>query len=135
MSTYTNLLKQRFTESGTLYGLWLSLGSGLKSWRIPVATGCVSTWSIHRTTAMTLSRNFVQLPPRTCCRPSRSSARRRMKAGWSSACSTRARTLMFLNVETAEEAAHVVRLTQYPNADARDGLRGAAGAVRAAALG
>ena len=27
MSTYTNLLKQRFTESGTLFGLWLSLGS------------------------------------------------------------------------------------------------------------
>ena len=26
MSTYTNLLKQRFSEPGTLYGMWLSLG-------------------------------------------------------------------------------------------------------------
>ena len=26
MSTYTNLLKQRFSEPGALYGMWLSLG-------------------------------------------------------------------------------------------------------------
>ena len=46
-----------------------------------------------------------------------------------------ARTLMFPNVESAEEAARIVRLTQYPTAEARDGLRGVAGAVRAAAYG
>ena len=27
MSTFTNPLKQRLTEPGTLFGLWLSLGS------------------------------------------------------------------------------------------------------------
>jgi 2-dehydro-3-deoxyglucarate aldolase len=46
-----------------------------------------------------------------------------------------ARTLMFPNIETADEAAHAVRLTQYATADAPDGLRGVAGAVRAAAYG
>ena len=46
-----------------------------------------------------------------------------------------ARTLMFPNVESAKEAARIVRLTQYPTAEALDGLRGAAGAVRAAAYG
>jgi 2-dehydro-3-deoxyglucarate aldolase len=46
-----------------------------------------------------------------------------------------ARTLMFPNIESAEEAAHAVRLTQYPTADARDGLRGVAGAVRAGSYG
>ena len=38
-----------------------------------------------------------------------------------------ARTLMFPNVESAEEAARIVRLTQYPTAEARDGLRGVGG--------
>jgi len=46
-----------------------------------------------------------------------------------------ARTLMFPNIESAEEAAHAVRLTQYPSAEAVDGLRGVAGVVRAAAYG
>jgi 2-dehydro-3-deoxyglucarate aldolase len=46
-----------------------------------------------------------------------------------------ARTLMFPNIETAEEAAHAVRLTAISDADALEGLRGVAGAVRGGSYG
>ncbi len=42
---------------------------------------------------------------------------------------------MFPNIESADEAAHAVRLTQYPTAEARDGQRGVAGVVRASGYG
>jgi 2-keto-3-deoxy-L-rhamnonate aldolase RhmA len=46
-----------------------------------------------------------------------------------------ARTLMFPNIESAADAAHAVRLTQYPSAEALDGQRGVAGVVRASGYG
>jgi 2-dehydro-3-deoxyglucarate aldolase len=46
-----------------------------------------------------------------------------------------ARTLMFPNIESAADAAHAVRLTQYPSAGALDGQRGVAGVVRASGYG
>ncbi|CAH2782038.1 MAG: 2-dehydro-3-deoxyglucarate aldolase (EC [uncultured Caballeronia sp.] len=139
MSTYTNtnLLKQRFTESGTLYGLWLSLGNADLAEAVAHAGFdwlCIdmehSPNDSHDVVAQLRAIAAAHLPTEPIVRvPAHEGwlVKRVLDAG--------ARTLMFPNVETAEEAAHVVRFTQYPNADARDGLRGGAGAVRAAAYG
>jgi 2-dehydro-3-deoxyglucarate aldolase len=137
MSTYTNLLKQRFNESGTLFGLWLSLGSADVAEAVAHAGFdwlCIdmehSPNDSHDVVAQLRAIAAAHLPTEPIVRvPAHEGwlVKRVLDAG--------ARTLMFPNVESAPEAAHVVRLTQYPNADARDGLRGAAGGVRAAAYG
>ncbi len=137
MSTYTNLLKQRFTESGTLYGLWLSLGSADAAEALAHAGFdwlCIdmehSPNDSHDVVAQLRAIAAAHLPSEPIVRVPAAEGwlvKRVLDAG--------ARTLMFPNIETAEEAAEAVRLTQYPTADARDGLRGAAGAVRAAAYG
>ena len=137
MSTYTNLLKQRFTESGTLFGLWLSLGSADVA--EAVAHAGFDWLCIDMEHSPNDSQDVVaQLRAIAAAHlPTEPIVRVPAHEGWlvKRVLDAGARTLMFPNVETAEEAAHVVRLTQYPNADARDGLRGAAGAVRAAAYG
>lgn len=137
MSTLTNPLKQRFAEPGTLFGLWLALGSADVAEALAHAGFdwlCIdmehSPNDAHHVIAQLRAIAAAHLPSEPMVRvPSHDAwlVKRVLDAG--------ARTIMFPNVETAEEAAHVVRLTQYPNAQARDGLRGAAGAVRAAAYG
>ena len=137
MSTFTNPLKQRFTEPGTLFGLWLSLGSADIAEALAHAGFdwlCIdmehSPNDAHDVVAQLRAIAAAHLPSEPIVRvPSHDAwlVKRVLDAG--------ARTVMFPNVESAEEAAQVVRLTQYPHGDARDGLRGAAGAVRAAAYG
>jgi 2-dehydro-3-deoxyglucarate aldolase len=137
MSTFTNPLKQRFAEPGTLFGLWLSMGSADLAEAIAHAGFdwlCIdmehSPNDAQDVVAQLRAIAAAHLPSEPIVRvPSHDAwiVKRVLDAG--------ARTVMFPNVETADEAAHVVRLTQYPTADARDGLRGAAGGVRAAAYG
>jgi 2-dehydro-3-deoxyglucarate aldolase len=137
MSTFTNPIKQRFTEPGTLYGLWLALGSADVAEAL--AHAGFDWLCIDMEHAPNDSRDVVSqlraiaaahLPTEPIVRVPANDAwivKRVLDAG--------ARTLMFPNVETAEAAARVVRLTQYPHAGALDGLRGAAGMVRASAYG
>jgi 2-dehydro-3-deoxyglucarate aldolase len=137
MSTYTNLLKQRLNESGALFGLWLSLGSADVA--EAVAHAGFDWLCIDMEHSPNDSRDVVaQLRAIAAAHlPTEPIVRVPAHEGWlvKRVLDAGARTLMFPNVESAQEAAHVVRLTQYPDADARDGLRGAAGAVRAAAYG
>ncbi|SAL16950.1 2-dehydro-3-deoxyglucarate aldolase [Caballeronia sordidicola] len=137
MSTYTNLLKQRFSEPGTLYGMWLSLGCADVA--EAVAHAGFDWLCIDMEHSPNDSQDVVsQLRAIAAAHlPTEPIVRVPAHDGWlvKRVLDAGARTLMFPNVETAQEAAHAVRLTQYPNADARDGLRGAAGMVRAAAYG
>jgi 2-dehydro-3-deoxyglucarate aldolase len=137
MSTFTNPLKQHFAESGTLFGLWLSLGSADAAEAL--AHAGFDWLCIDMEHSANDSRDVIDqlraiaaahLPSEPIVRvPAAESwiVKRVLDAG--------ARTLMFPNVESAADAQRIVRLTQYPTADVRDGLRGAAGAVRAAAYG
>jgi 2-dehydro-3-deoxyglucarate aldolase len=137
MSTFTNPLKQRLTEAEPLFGLWLSLGSECAAealahagfdWLLidmehaPNDSGDVTGQLRAIAAAHLPSEPVVRLPA---------------SDGWlvKRVLDAGARTLMFPNIESAEEAAHAVRLTQYPTAGMRDGLRGVAGAVRAASYG
>jgi len=137
MSTFTNPLKQRLKEADPLFGLWLSLGSDAAAealahagfdWLLidmehaPNDSGDVTSQLRAIAAAHLPSEPVVRLPASEAWL-----VKRVMDAG--------ARTLMFPNIESAEEAAHAVRLTQYPSAEAVDGLRGVAGVVRAAAYG
>jgi 2-dehydro-3-deoxyglucarate aldolase len=137
MSTYTNLLKQRFNEPGTLFGMWLSLGSADVA--EAMAHAGFDWLCIDMEHSPNDSRDVVaQLRAIAAAHlPTEPIVRVPAHEGWlvKRVLDAGARTLMFPNVESADEAAHVVRLTQYPNSDARDGLRGAAGMVRAAAYG
>jgi 2-dehydro-3-deoxyglucarate aldolase len=137
MSTFTNPLKLRLKDPDPLYGLWLSLGSESAAealahagfdWLLidmehaPNDSVEVSGQLRAIAAAHLPSEPVVRVP---AAEPW--IVKRVLDAG--------ARTLMFPNVESADEAAYAVRLTQYPTADAADGLRGVAGAVRAAAYG
>jgi 2-dehydro-3-deoxyglucarate aldolase len=137
MSTYTNLLKQRFSEPGTMYGMWLSMGSA--DIAEAVAHAGFDWLCIDMEHSPNDSQDVVsQLRAIAAAHlPTEPIVRVPAHDGWlvKRVLDAGARTLMFPNVETAEEAQHAVRLTQYPNGDARDGLRGAAGMVRAAAYG
>jgi 2-dehydro-3-deoxyglucarate aldolase len=137
MSTFTNPLKQRFSESGTLFGLWLSLGSADAAEAL--AHAGFDWLCIDMEHSANDSRDVVdQLRAIAAAHlPSEPVVRVPAAEGWlvKRVLDAGARTLMFPNVESADEAARIVRLTQYPTADARAGLRGAAGAVRAAAYG
>lgn len=137
MSTFTNPLKQRLKEADTLFGLWLSLGSDSAAealahagfdWLLidmehaPNDSGDVTSQLRAIAAAHLPSEPVVRVPASEAWL-----VKRVLDAG--------ARTLMFPNIETAEEAAQAVRLTQYPTAQALDGQRGVAGAVRAASYG
>lgn len=137
MSAFTNPLKQRLKELEPLYGLWLSLGSADVAEALAHAGFdwlCIDMEHAPNdsadVTAQLRAIAAAHLPTEPIVRVPACEGwlvKRVLDAG--------ARTLMFPNVESAEEAAHAVRLTQYPCADAPDGLRGVAGAVRAAAFG
>ena len=137
MSAFTNPLKQRFSEPGPLFGLWLSLGSADAAEAL--AHAGFDWLCIDMEHSPNDSRDVVdQLRAVAAAHlPSEPIVRVPFAEGWlvKRVLDAGARTLMFPNVQSAEEAAHAVRLTQYPTADARDGLRGAAGMVRAASYG
>jgi len=136
MSTFTNPLKQRLKDPDPLFGLWLSLGSDSAAEALAHAgfdwllidmehapnDSVDVTGQLRAIAAAHLpTEPVVRLP---AVEPWL--IKRVLDAG--------ARTLMFPNIESAEEAAYAVRLTQYPDG-AGEGLRGVAGAVRAAAYG
>ncbi len=137
MSTFTNPLKQRLKEPDPLFGLWLSLGSDTAAEALAHAGFDWLLIDMEHSpndsvdvTAQLRAIAAAHLPTEPVVRLPAAEpwlVKRALDAG--------ARTLMFPNIESAEEAAHVVRLTQYPTAAAVDGLRGVAGAVRAAAYG
>src|SRR6478735_11622340 len=137
MSTFTNPLKQRFSEPGTLFGLWLSLGSADAAEAL--AHAGFDWLCIDMEHSANDSRDVIdQLRAIAAAHlPSEPIVRVPAAEGWlvKRVLDAGARTLMFPNVESAKEAARIVQLTQYPTTEARDGLRGAAGAVRAAAYG
>ncbi|NML33446.1 HpcH/HpaI aldolase family protein [Paraburkholderia antibiotica] len=137
MSTFTNPLKQRLKDSSSLFGLWLSLGSDTAAealahagfdWLLidmehaPNDSGHVESQLRAIAAAHLPSEPVVRVPASEPWL-----VKRVLDAG--------ARTLMFPNIESAEDAARAVRLTQYPTAEALDGLRGVAGVVRAAGYG
>lgn len=137
MSTFTNPLKQRLKEADTLFGLWLSLGSDSAAealahagfdWLLidmehaPIDSADVTSQLRAIAAAHLPSEPVVRVPA---------------SEGWlvKRVLDAGARTVMFPGIESAEEAAHAVRLTQYPTPEALDGLRGVAGAVRAGSYG
>ncbi|MGF6965846.1 2-dehydro-3-deoxyglucarate aldolase [Paraburkholderia sp. WC7.3g] len=137
MSTFTNSLKQRLKDNAPLFGLWLSLGSETAAealahagfdWLLidmehaPNDSGGVESQLRAIAAAHLPSEPVVRVPASEPWL-----VKRVLDAG--------ARTLMFPNIESADDAARAVRLTQYPTAEALGGLRGVAGVVRAAAYG
>lgn len=137
MSALTNPLKQRLKEGEPLVGLWLSLVSADAAEALAHAGFdwlCIDMEHAPNdsaeVTAQLRAIAAAHLPTEPIVRvPAREGwlVKRVLDAG--------ARTLMFPNIESAADAAHAVRLTRYPGADAPDGLRGVAGVVRAAAFG
>ncbi|MFM0285119.1 HpcH/HpaI aldolase family protein [Paraburkholderia megapolitana] len=137
MSTFTNPLKQRLHESEPLIGLWLSLGSDAAAEALAHAG---FDWLLIDMEHSPNDSNDVTAQLRAIAAahlPSEPVVRVPAKEGWlvKRALDAGARTLMFPNIETADDAAHAVRLTRYPDTNTPDGLRGVAGAVRAAAYG
>lgn len=137
MSTFTNPLKVRLKEAEPLYGLWLSLASAdaaealahagfdwlcIDMEHAPNDTADVTAQLRAIAAAHLPSEPVVRVPVREPWL-----VKRVLDAG--------ARTIMFPNIDSAEAAAHAVRLTRYPHADTPDGLRGVAGVVRASAFG
>ncbi|WP_118183282.1 HpcH/HpaI aldolase family protein [Paraburkholderia phosphatilytica] len=137
MSTFTNPLKQRLHEPDALFGLWLSLGSDTAAEAL--AHAGFDWLLIDMEHAPNDSQDVTgQLRAIAAAHlPSEPVVRVPAKEPWlvKRVLDAGARTLMFPNIESAEEAAHAVRLTQYPGGASADGLRGVAGAVRAAAYG
>jgi 2-dehydro-3-deoxyglucarate aldolase len=137
VSAFTNPLKQRMKEGEPLIGLWLSLASANVAEALAHAGFdwlCIDMEHAPNDSAEVSAQlraiAAAHLPTEPIVRvPAREGwlVKRVLDAG--------ARTVMFPNIESAEEAAHAVRLTRYPDADAPDGLRGVAGVVRAAAFG
>ncbi|MCG1041059.1 2-dehydro-3-deoxyglucarate aldolase [Mycetohabitans sp. B8] len=137
MNTLTNSLKPRLREAEPLFGLWLSLGSPTAAEALTHAGFdwlCIDMEhapnDTHDVVEQLRAIAAAHLPTEAIVRvPSHDGwlVKRVLDAG--------ARTLMFPNVETAEDAARIARLTRYPTSGALDGLRGVAGAVRAAAYG
>ncbi|MGF6752964.1 HpcH/HpaI aldolase family protein [Paraburkholderia sp. GAS334] len=137
MSTFTNPLKQRLKDPDPLFGLWLSLGSDTAAEALAHAGFDWLLIDMEHSpndsidvTGQLRAIAAAHLPTEPVVRLPASEpwiVKRVLDAG--------ARTLMFPNIESAEEAAQAVRLTQYPGIGGNDGLRGVAGAVRAAAYG
>jgi 2-dehydro-3-deoxyglucarate aldolase len=137
MSAFTHSIKQRLKEPGPLFGLWLSMCS-------PDAAEALAhagfDWLLVDMEHSPNDSRDVSEQLRAIAAahlPSEPIVRVPSSDGWivKRALDAGARTLMFPNVQSAEDAARIVRLTQYPTPEARDGLRGVAGAVRAAAYG
>jgi 2-dehydro-3-deoxyglucarate aldolase len=137
MSALTNPLKERLRETEPLYGLWLSLSSAdaaealahagfdwlcIDMEHAPNDSADVAAQLRAIAAAHLPTEPVVRVP---ACEPWL--VKRVLDAG--------ARTLMFPNIESADAAAHAVRLTRYPDAESPDGLRGVAGVVRASAFG
>ncbi|WP_322026980.1 HpcH/HpaI aldolase family protein [Burkholderia sp. BCC1977] len=138
MSTLTNSLKQRLHDGDEpLYGLWLSLGC--ESAAEALAHAGYDWLCIDMEHAPNDSRDVAsQLRALAAAHlPSEPVVRVPGREPWlvKRALDAGARTLMFPCIETPDEAAHAVRLTRFPSPDSPDGLRGAAGMVRAAAYG
>jgi 2-dehydro-3-deoxyglucarate aldolase len=137
MSTFTNPLKLRLKDPDPLYGLWLSLGSASAAEALAHAGFDWLLIDMEHSpndsvdvTEQLRAIAAAHLPSEPVVRVPAAEpwiVKRVLDAG--------ARTLMFPNIESAEEAAYAVRLTQYPTAESSEGLRGVAGAVRAAAYG
>jgi len=137
MSTFTNPLKERLREADALYGLWLSMGSETAAEALAHAG---FDWLLidmeHApndsadTVAQLRAIAAAHLPTEPVVRLPTSESwlvKRVLDAG--------ARTVMFPNIGSADEAAHAVSLTQFPDERTPDGRRGVAGVVRAAAYG
>ncbi|KVP09079.1 HpcH/HpaI aldolase family protein [Burkholderia ubonensis] len=138
MSTLTNSLKQRLHDGDDpLYGLWLTLASDAAAEALAHAGYdwlCIDMEHApndsHDVASQLRALAAAHLPSEPVVRvPAREPwlVKRALDAG--------ARTVMFPNIETVEDAAHAVRLTRYPSPESPDGLRGVAGMVRAAAFG
>ncbi len=132
MSTFTNPFKQRFKEPGPLFGLWLSMCSADAAEAL--AHAGFDWLCIDMEHSLNNSRDVVdQLRAiATAHLPSEPIVRVSFNDPWliKRVLDAGARTLMFPNVQLAEEAARIVAMTQYPTAEAREGLRGVAGMVR-----
>jgi 2-dehydro-3-deoxyglucarate aldolase len=137
MSTFTNPLKERLKEAEPLYGLWLSMGSETAAEALAHAG---FDWLLidmeHApndsadTVAQLRAIAAAHLPTEPVVRLPSSEGwlvKRVLDAG--------ARTVMFPNIGSAEEAARAVSYTQYPGEQTPEGRRGVAGVVRAAAYG
>jgi len=118
MSTFTNPLKQHFAESGTLFGLWLSLGSADAAEAL--AHAGFDWLCIDMEHSANDSRDVIdQLRAIAAAHlPSEPIVRVPAAEGWivKRVLDAGARTLMFPNVESAADAQRIVRLTQYPTA-------------------
>jgi len=137
MTTLTNSLKARLKEPDALFGLWLSMGSSAAAEALTYSGFdwlCIdmehspndSRDVEHQLRAIEASHQpseaVVRVPSHDAWQ-----IKRALDAG--------ARTLIFPGIDTAEQAAMVVRHTRYPDVSHPDGLRGVAGSVRAAAYG
>lgn len=138
MSTLTHSLKARLRDGDEpLFGLWLTLASEAATEAL--AHAGFDWLCIDMEHAPNDSRDVAaQLRALAAAHlPSEPVVRVPAREPWfvKRALDAGARTLMFPGVETADEAAHAVRLTRFQAPDAPDGLRGVAGIVRAAAYG
>jgi 2-dehydro-3-deoxyglucarate aldolase len=137
MSTFTNPLKQRLADPGPLFGLWLSLCSADAAEAL--AHAGFDWLCIDMEHSPNDSRDVVeQLRAIAAAHlPTEPVVRVPFAEGWlvKRVLDAGARTLMFPNVQSAEDAERIVRLTRYPTEAQLEGLRGVAGAVRAAAYG
>ncbi|WP_323119506.1 HpcH/HpaI aldolase family protein [Burkholderia alba] len=138
MSTLTNSLKARLREGDEpLFGLWLSLGSEASAEAL--AHAGFDWLCIDMEHAPNDSRDVAaQLRAVAAAHlPSEPVVRVPAKEPWlvKRVLDAGARTLMFPNIETVDEALDAIRLTRYPSPDSPDGLRGVAGMVRAAGYG
>ncbi|CAN0624202.1 5-keto-4-deoxy-D-glucarate aldolase [Burkholderia multivorans] len=138
MSALTNSLKQRLRDGDEpLYGLWLTLASAAAAEALAHAGYdwlCIDMEHApndsHDVASQLRAVAAAHLPSEPLVRVPACDAwlvKRALDAG--------ARTLMFPDIATPDEAVHAVRLTRYPSPDAPDGLRGVAGLVRAGAYG
>jgi 2-dehydro-3-deoxyglucarate aldolase len=137
MSTFTNPLKQRLKDSSSLFGLWLSLGSDAAAEALAHAG---FDWLLIDMEHAPNDSTHVESQLRAIAAahlPSEPVVRVPASEPWlvKRVLDAGARTLMFPNIESAEDAARAVRLTRYPEGAALDGLRGVAGVVRAAGYG
>lgn len=125
-------LKQRLADSGPLFGLWLSLCSADAAEAL--AHAGFDWLCIDMEHSPNDSRDVVeQLRAIAAAHlPTEPVVRVPFAEGWlvKRVLDAGARTLMFPNVQSAEDAARIVRLTRYPTEAQLEGLRGVAGAAR-----
>ncbi|WP_199543037.1 HpcH/HpaI aldolase family protein [Paraburkholderia kururiensis] len=137
MSTFTNPLKERLKEAGPLYGLWLSMGSETAAEALAHAGFDWLLIDMEHTPNDSVDVTAQLRAIAAAHLPSEPVVRLPANEPWlvKRVLDVGARTVMFPNVESADQAAHAVRLTQYPSQSTPEGLRGVAGVVRAAAYG